>query len=174
ATNHIEAMTNAAVTYNTDTGAWSVDPIADVITAATTWRTGNEEDTFLGTSDDEVLQADDGNSFNTTAIRARLETKVYYPSGSEIICDFPYVQIISRNAKGIRIKYRLWNEPFGVDDTYSALGEITDDKTEFTLPTSHYAASGIQFFFDELSTVENDWYIEKISIFYKPERTRLL
>ena len=174
ATNLIEAMTNAVATYNTDTGAWSVDPIADIITASTTWRTGNEEDTFLGTSDDEILQADDGNSFNTANIRARLETKVYYPAGSEIICEFPYVQVISRNAKGLRFKYRLWNNPTGVDADYTALGEITDDKTEFSPPPNHNSASGIQFFFDELSTVEADWFMEKISIFYKPVRSRLL
>ena len=178
ATNYIEAMTNAVATYNVDTDAWSVDPIADVITAMTTWRTGNEEDTYLGTSDDEVLKADDGNSFNTANIRSRLETKVYYPAGTEVVNQFPYIQVVARNAKGVRLKYRLWDIPTNsrysiVDSDYTSLGEIEGDLTEFILPTNHYTASGIQFFFDELSTVENDWYIEKISIFYKPERGRL-
>ena len=178
ATNHIEAMTNAVATYNVDTDAWSVDPIADIITAMTTWRTGNEEDTYLGTSDDEVLKADDGYSFNTANIRSRLETKIYYPAGTEVVNQFPYIQVVARNAKGVRLKYRLWDIPTNsrysiVDSDYTSLGEIEGDLTEFILPTNHYTASGIQFFFDELSTVENDWYIEKISIFYKPERGRL-
>ena len=174
ATNLIEAMTNAVATHNVDTGTWSVDPIADIITASTTWRTGNEEDTFLGTSDDEVLQADDGNSFNTANIRSRLQTKVYYPAGSEIICEFPYVQVIARNARGVRLKYRLWDNPTDIDADFTALGEISDDKTEFPLSPSHFTASGIEFLFDELSTVEADWYIEKISVFYRPIRTRIL
>ena len=174
ATNLIEAMTNAVATHNVDTGTWSVDPIADIITVSTTWRTGNEEDTFLGTSDDEVLQADDGNSFNTANIRSRLQTKVYYPAGSEIICEFPYVQVIARNARGVRLKYRLWDNPTDIDADFTALGEISDDKTEFPLSPSHFTASGIEFLFDELSTVEADWYIEKISVFYRPIRTRIL
>lgn len=173
-TNLISAITNAVATYNVDTGSWSVDPIADVITAKASWRTVNEEDTYLGTSDDEILQTDDGNSFNTAAISARLETKVYYPSGSEIINEFPYVQIISRNARGVRVKYKLWNNPVNVDSDYFSLGEVAGDKTEFVLPSKHMSASGIQFLFDEMGTTENDWYIEKVSLFYRPDRSRLL
>ena len=117
---------------------------------------------------------DDGNSFNTAAISARLETKVYYPSGSEIINEFPYVQIISRNARGVRVKYKLWNNPVNVDSDYFSLGEVAGDKTEFVLPSKHMSASGIQFLFDEMGTTENDWYIEKVSLFYRPDRSRLL
>ena len=174
ATNHIDAMTNARAVYNTETGAWTVEPIADVITAATTWRTGNEEDTYLGTSDDEILQADDGNSYNTAPMYSTVETKVYYPAGSEIICDFPYIQVIGRNLKGIMLKFKLWDDPVHVDQEWTSLGECTADKTEFTLAPQHFQGSGIQFKVDEIGTVENDWYIEKISIFYKPDRSRLL
>ena len=174
ATNHIEAMTKARAVYNVDTKAFTVEPIADTITASTKWRTGNEEDTYLGTSDDEILQADDGNSYNTAPIYSTVETKVYYPGGSEIICDFPYIQVIGRNLKGIMLKFKLWDDPILVDQEWTSLGECTADKTEFTLPPQHFQASGIQFKVDEIGTVENDWYIEKISIFYKPDRSRLL
>ena len=174
ANNYIEAVNNIIITLNVDTNAWSVDPCQDTITAVTTWRTSNEEDTYTGTSDDEILQMDDGNSHNTTAISALLESKVYYPSGSELINEFPYVQIISRNARGIRVKYKLWDQPGNVDDKWWSLGQIEGDKTEFTLPKDHQSASGIQFRFDEMSTVEKDAYVEKISIFYRPNRTRLL
>lgn len=174
ATNLIDAMTNAVATYNTETGAWSIDPIADAITASTVWRTGNQEDTYLGTSADQVLKADSGNAFKTTAISSTVETKVYYPAGSEIICNLPYIQVIGRNLKGILLKFKLWDDPVYVDQEWISLGECTADKTEFTLPPGHFQASGIQFKVDELGTAENDWYIEKISIFYKPDRSRLL
>lgn len=174
ATNHIEAMTNAVATYNTETGAWTVEPIADVITAVTTWRIDNEEDTYLGTSDDEILQADDGNSYNTSPIVSAVETKVYYPAGSEMICEMPYIQVISRNAKGIRMQYKMWDNPTGVDDHWYPLGDIQDDKTEFAVPMNHNEGSGIQLKIDETGTTENDWYIEKFSIFFKPVRSRLL
>ena len=128
----------------------------------------------MGTSDDEILQADDGNSYNTAAIYATVETKVYYPAGSEIICDFPAIQVIGRNVKGLTMKFKLWNDPVHIDQEWTSLGECTADKTEFTLPPQHYQASGIQFKVDEIGTVENDWYIEKISIFFKPDRSRLL
>lgn len=173
ATNQVEAMTNAVATYNVATGAWSVDPIADVITAATVWRTSNEEDVYLGTSDDEVLQVDDGYSYNTSGIVSYLDTKVYYPAGSEVICEIPNIQVISRNARGLRVQYKLWNHPKEIDSTWYPLGDIDEDKTEFTLPTAHYASSGIQLRFDEVGTTENDWYVEKVSIFYRPERARM-
>ncbi len=173
ATNLIESMTNAVATYNVDTGAFSVDAIADVITASTVWRTNNQEDTYLGTSDDEILQVEDVYTFNTSAISSVLETKVYYPAGSEVICEIPYIQVISRNARGVRLQYKLWNHPEEIDSTWSPLGDINEDKTEFTLPITHYSSSGIQLKFDEVGTTENDWYIEKISIFYRPERSRI-
>lgn len=173
-TNYSISMTNVVATYNTLTGSWSVDPIADVIKCATSWIVSSTQNTYLGTSDDEVLKMDSGNDFNGTPINARLETKIYYPGGSEVISDFPYVQVIGRNVKGVKVKYKLYNMPKGNDDEYQALGELDNDKTEFILPVAHYAASGIQFLFEEIGTLENDSLIEKITVFYRPDRTRLL
>lgn len=178
ATNLIEAMTNAVATYNVDTGAWSVDPIADNITATSTWIVSSQQNSFLGTNDAQVLKMDSGNSQNGTAIRARLETKVYYPASSEIVNTFPYLQVVARNAKGVKVKYKLWDIPNNeryslVDQDYSGAGEIEGDLTEFILPDTHFTGSGIQIMFEELGTTENDWYIEKVSIFYKPDRSRL-
>lgn len=180
ANNYIEAINNVIATFNVDTNAWSIDPCQDTITASTIWRTGNEEDTYLGTSDNQVLQADDGNSHNGIAISALLETKIYYPAGSEIINEYPYIQIVSRNAKGMRLKYKLWGDPIGgqryasFDKEWWSLGQIEDDMTEFPLDNQHNSSSGIQLRFDEMSTLEKDAYIEKISIFYRPNRSRLL
>lgn len=172
--NYDISMTNAVATYNVDTGAWSVDPIADNITASSQWIVSSQQDSYIGTADSQVLKMNSGNSYNTAAIFSTLETKVYYPAGSEIICQHPWVQVIGRNLKGLRLKYKLWNHPTGVDQEWFPLGEMTDDKTEFPLPVNHRQSSGIQYKFDESGTVENDWYVEKISHFYKPDRSRLL
>lgn len=174
ATNKTEAVTKAVATLNVDTGAWDVGPIGDAITCATQWIVSSEQKSYCGTDSSQILKMDSGNAFKTSAIPSTVETKVYYPAGSEIICDFPYLQVIGRNCRGLRLKYKLWNNPTGVDDQWWPLGELTDDKTEFPLPLNHQTASGIQYKVDEMGTTENDWYIEKISQFYRPNRTRLL
>lgn len=174
ATNTTEAMTNAVITYNVDTQAWSVDSVADVITDSTVWRTANQESTYLGTSDSEIILTDSGNSQNGAAFSLALETKVYYPAGPELINGLSYVQVIGRSLRGMRLKYKLWDNPTEVDTDWWALGELDGDKTEFRLPLDHDSASGIQFRFDEMGTVENDAYVERLSFFYKPNRVRLL
>lgn len=174
ATNKTEAVSKAVATINVDTGAWDVGPIGDNITCATQWLVSNEQKSYCGTDDSQILKMDTGYTFNTAPISSTVETKVYYPSGSEIINDFPYIQVIGRNLKGLRLKYKLWDNPTGVDDKWWSLGECTDDKTEFVVPLNHQNASGIQYKVEEIGTVENDWYVEKISQFYKPNRTRLL
>lgn len=172
-TNRGISMTNAVASLNVTTNAWDVSPIADVITCSTVFRTNNREDTYNGTSDDEVLQMVDGNSFNTTAIHSRLETKVYYPSGSGVINENKAIQVIGRATKGVRVEYKLWNTPKNVDDRWLSLGELDADKTELDIPTGHNESSGIQLAFDLVNTLENDTYIEKYTIFYRPQRTRL-
>jgi hypothetical protein len=173
-TNENISMTNAVATLDTTTDSWDVSPIKDVIKVATTFRTNNRLDWFTGTSDSQVLQMGDGNSFNTAPITLIAETKVIYPAGSEVVNEIPYIQIISKNCKGIKVKYKLWDHPATVDDQYNGMGEITDDRTEFVLPIRHNQAAGIQIRFEESGILENDAFIEKISIFYRPDRTRFI
>lgn len=172
-TNRGLSMTNAVATYNIPTGAWDVSPVADVITAATTWRTGNQRDTYLGTSDNQVLKMSSGNSHNGTPIRMNLETKVYYPSGSETINEFTRLQVIGRQTKGIKVKLRLWNNPRGVGE-WRNIGELDYDRSEIVLPQDYNQASGFQLGFFEDGSLENDTYIEKFTMFYNPSRARLL
>lgn len=174
ANNYIEAINNVVITFNVDTGAWSVDPIQDVITATSPWRTSGVEDTYAGTADNQVLQLDDGNSQNGTPFTALLDTKVYYPSGTEVINEYPYIQVIARSGRGTVVKYKLWDNPTDVDQDWLSLGELDGDKTEFVVPPTHNKSSGIQLRFSEMGLLENDTYIEKISIFYRVDRSRLL
>lgn len=167
------SMTNAVATLNTATGALDVSPIANVIKCATTWIVSNVQNTFTGTDGGQVMKMNSGNSFNGTPIAAVLETGPVYPTGSEIQNDYPYIQVISKNARGVRISYKLWNQPKGIDDRWIPLGEITDDLTEFEPETRHRTSAGIAFRVEEDGSLLNDWLIEKISIFYKPNRSRL-
>lgn len=173
-TNYGISLTNAVATLNTVSGAWDVSPIADVVTASTVFRTNNQEDTYVGTSDDEVLKMGSGNSFNGSSINSVLDTKVYYPAGTDIINDFTKLQVLGRSVKGTKIKLKLWNKPKDVDDEWLAIGELTADKTELDIPTDHNQASGFQLRFEDVGILENDAYIEKFTMFYQPDRRRFV
>ncbi len=167
-------MTNAVATLNTATGAFDVSPIADVVTCSTSWIVSAVRNSYLGTSDDEVIKMGSGNSHNGIAIPAVLETGIKYPSGSEIQNDYTYVQAIGRNVRGLRLLYKVWNKPTQADDRWYPLGELEDDLTEFEPKIDNRTGAGIQFRIEEDGSLENDWIVEKISVFYRPNRTRLL
>lgn len=168
------SITNAVATLDTTSQGWDVGPISDIVKVATNFRTGNRLDWYVGTSDSQVLKMASGYNFNGSPIPFAAETKIFYPSGSEVQNEYPYIQVISKNAKGVKVKYKLWDHPKNVDDQWLGLGEITNDLTEFTVPLNHLTSAGIQFRFEEDGSLENDYYLEKISVFYKPNRTRLL
>ena len=172
------SMTNAVATLNTVTGAWDVSPIADVLTCATTYVVSNVKNSYTGTSDSQVLKMNTGFNHNGSPIPAVVETTVKYPSGSEIMNDFTAVQAISKNATGLRLSYKFWNKPKDVDDRWWPLGDITEDKTEFEAGQLNNMlgrqACGIQFRVEEDGSLENNWLVEKITVFYKPDRARLV
>lgn len=172
-TNYRIDLDKAVATVNTSTNAWDVSPIKDKLTCATTWKFGNENNYYCGNDEGQVLKMGKGNTFNTDPIAYSLETKVYYPEGTEVLNEFRRVQVVGRATKGVRVKYKLWDMPTGVDDEWIALGELNNDKTELVLPNYHQFASGIQLKFEGMDTLENDLYIEKFTIFYTPQQTRL-
>jgi hypothetical protein len=173
-TNYDISMTNAVATLHTVTGAWDVSPIDDVITCSTTYRTNNQEDTYCGTSDSQVLQMESGNSHNGTAIRMRVSFGPFYVSGSDVTNEFTRLHIIGRQTKGIKVKYRLWDMPRRVDDKFLGVGECTNDLTELVIPNSHNQASAIEILFEEDGSLENDTFIEKMTLFYKPVMRRII
>jgi hypothetical protein len=168
------SMTQAVASYNTATGAWDVGPIADIITCATKWIVSNALNAYCGTSDSQVLKMASGYSHNGTPIPCKLITGIYYPSGSELLNEFPYLQIIGRNVRGIKLGVKFWNKPVDEDDSWTPLGELNGDKTELEPDIKDRMASGFQLMFEETGSVANDWLVEKISAFYRPDRTRLL
>lgn len=173
-TNYNISMTNAVVSFHTGTGAWDVSPIADVIKCATRYISSNQQSYYTGTNDDQVLKMGTGHNHNGNPIRMELETKPYYPSGTDIINKFTALQIIGRGTKGVKVKYKGWNNPTKIDNQWKSLGELQDDKTELFIPEEVSTASGFQLDYEETGSNENDIYIEKSTMFYRPQRKRVI
>lgn len=171
------SMTKTVATLNTVTGAWDVSPISDVVTCATTYVVSNVKNSYCGTNDEQVMKMGSGYNFNGNPISSVVETGPRYPAGSEILNDWLAFQVISKNAIGVRLSYKLWNTPLDVDDRFYPLGEITGDKTEFEASKKNFLlnreSSGVEFRVEENGKLENNWSIEKISGFRRAKRSRL-
>jgi hypothetical protein len=172
--NYNISMNNGVATLNTTVNGWDISPIRDRITCSASFMFGNENKYYCGNDEGQVLKMSTGNTFNTDPISFTLESKVFYPGGTETINDFPRIQVVGRATKGVRVKYKLWDKPKEVDEEWWPLGQLDDDKTELTLPMNHKMASGIQLKFENMDTLENDTYIEKATIFYRTQMTRLI
>lgn len=168
-------MTNAVITYNFQIGAWSVDPIGDVLTCSTVWIGANDQqDTYCGNNNGQVMKMNTGYNFNGADIPFAIETKPFYPADTESINKYYQLQVIaSGHTRGIRVSYKLWDTPKLVDDRWIPLSELQGDKTEFVLPQAHKQGAGYQIRFSEISDQKNDIFIEKISMFYEIDRTVL-
>lgn len=170
--NYDISMTKAVATLHIPTGAWDVSPIADEITCATTWIQNGQRDTYLGTADGQVMKAATGYSHNGIPINLNVETKVYYPSGTEVINEFTSLEVIGRQTKGIKLRIRLYDNPNRVSE-WMNLGELKDDRTVLEVKGDNLA-SGFQLGFMENSILENDYLIEKATMFYKPQSVRII
>lgn len=167
------SMSNAVVTYNTATGAIDVGPIADVITCATQYIVSNAQSAYCGTDAAKILKMHSGYSFNGTPISSRVETGPRYPRRSHVINTFPYIHVVGKNVKGLRVQYRLWNAPLDEGERWIPLGELDRDLNEFTLLPDKRSGSGIEFSIENNGILENDWLIEEIICLHKAERSRL-
>lgn len=167
------SLDNVIVSFDVVNNKWSVDPTPKTIRCATTYLEDNMQKIFLGDSVGEVFQTPSGYSHDGTAISFIMETGPHYPAGSEQNININRIQVISRDAKGVRVSYKLYNNPSAVDDTWHPLGQITDDKTEFDLVPGHKIGAGINLRCDEESTTKPTLKIEKFSIFYTLDSTRI-
>jgi|CXWL01.1.fsa_nt_gi hypothetical protein len=169
------SLTNVVISYDTENGGWSVDPIADIITSSTRYMDSGVEKWFIGTQDNQVLETPSGNTHNTTPISFRLQIGARYPSGSETVNEFTRLEIVARGGRGLVVKYKLFGVPsvsqLGADndDTWSSLGDLERDVTLLNIPTRHYVAKGIDIDISDESGSVNSFAVEKISIFYVPK-----
>lgn len=165
---------DVVLSYDVSKNKWSVDPIYKTVKCSSVFLESNEEKILIGDDAAGVFQIPSGYSFNATPIPWVVETSPQYPMGSEPLLNFTRIQVISRDAGSVRVRYKLFNRPLGVDGSWSPLGDLKNDKTEFFVPPSHNRASGIAIRFEEDGIRENTQYIEKISIFYTVEGTTIV
>jgi len=159
------SLNNVVFSLDTTSLAWSIDPISDVVKSSGTFRESNKIKVFIGNDAGEIMETPSGYSFDTDPIPWAVETRVIYPRGPEVLNDFTRVQVTSRDALGVSVSYKYWGDPFSVDSSWNALGDIENDTTEFQFNTRDSMARGIQFRFEEYTATENTPVIEKISVF---------
>lgn len=167
------SVTKAVISYNVMDNKWSIDPITKNVLVATRYIENNLDSVFFGDDSSEVFTTPSGFDFDGSPIPWAVETGPQYPTGSETLNRFNRIQVIARDGRGVSVSYKLWNNPFAVDDNYQPLGDLKDDKTEFMIPTNHNWASGIDLRLEENGIKEPTQFIEKISIFYTPDSTRI-
>jgi hypothetical protein len=166
------SVTNCVLELDLDSNIWSPGKISDVVKCSCLFRESNIENTYIGNDSAQVIKTPSGNSDKGSTIPWFMETRVIYPSGTEIINTMQKAQIIARDASGVQVRYKLWNAPFASDEDWQGLGEIRADKTELFIPTGHNKSCGIQYRLEKNDASEPNQLIEKISTFYRPEETR--
>jgi len=166
------SVTNAVLTYDTDGGQWSVDPIADVITASGRYIEGGSEKYFLGNNSGEVFEAQKGNGHGSDNIRFSIETGDMFPAGTSIINKFTRIQVESRAGRGIQVAYKLLGTPRRRDDQWRGIGDLEEDFQELFIPASHCNSRGINLRFSDLDGNLNNFAIRKLSVFYVPKNVR--
>lgn len=165
------SMTNAVFTYDLQNGSQSIDPIADVIRSSTSFYEDGVLNTYLGNDTNEVLKLGTSSSFNGEDINMRVTTGPVFPRGSQVVNEFTRIQIISRDASNVMVRYRLWFNPYDVDQSWIDLGTIKTDRTEITIPKTNSEAVGIDLEFIEGSQNTNTPVIEQVTIYSRPVRT---
>lgn len=169
------SITNAIITWDSEGNQFSIDPIpeSDTITASGKFIESGSEKYFIGTATSQVHETSSGYTFNTSPITWAMETGNYYPSSSSVANKFSRVQIVSQNAAGVQVLYKLTGKPMDDDDNWIALGEIQHNFQELPIPLDNNYGRGINIRFQEDGTRANTQLIQKIVIFYVPQTSKI-
>lgn len=165
------SVTKAVVSYNSITNQVSIDPINKVPVCSTSFVESSQLKSFFGDSAGEIFESPSGYSFDGDPIPWAMETGPQYPIGAQSTIRFTRLQIIARDGRAIRVRYKLYDNPHDVDDQWLPLGEIKGDKTDLVIPTNHNRASGFNIRLEENGIRENASYIESITMYYQFEST---
>jgi len=168
------SVTKAVISYHVATNKWSVDPINKVPLCSTTFIESNAEGTFFGDDSDAVFKTPSSWTFDTSPIPWAMETGIHYPEGAAIMNKFTRIQVVGRDCRAIRARYKLYGRPKTDDTQWLPLDDLEDSRTQLVIPLKHNRASGINIRLAETSTRENAQYIEKIIVFYEPQGTRFI
>ena len=166
------SVTKAVLSYNALSNYWSVDPIEKTPVVSARFLESGQDKVFFGDNAGGIYQTPSGYSFDTAPIPWAVETGPHYPLGSESYLHYTRFQVIARDSRGVRVRYKLYNTPKDIDDNWYPLGEITHDKTEFVVPPDHSNGSGFELRFEESGIRENTQFIEKITSYYMFDTTR--
>lgn len=167
------SIEKGAITWDSEGNQFSIDPIGDIITASGKFIDSSSEKYFIGTSLSQVHETASGNSFNGSPIPWAWETGNYFPATSSVANKFPRVQIVSNNAAGVEVLYKLAGKPMDDDDTWTPIGEIQHNFCDLTIPLSNNYGRGINLRFQETGTGSNTQLIQKIVILYIPQTTKI-
>ena len=167
------SVNNAVISFDYDSKAWSIDPIADIVKVATEFRSGSTKVSFIGTDDSQVMQTHLGNTLNGEPIVWNADTKAIFPSGTDWNNTFTKVRVISENASGVKLLYKRRLAPFNSDNNFMPLGDIRNEMQEFYFPEDKNRSSGVEYRVQGTSTTEPVAVIKKISTFYRKETSVL-
>jgi len=163
-TNEGISITNCVISYDSTNNSWSTDPIGDIVRCATSFRDPEEVKILIGNNMGQVLETPSGYSFNGDPIAWVWETQPIYPRGAGIMNIMTKVTVIGRDANGTNISYKLWDNPYKIDDKWTPLGDLEYDRTDFIMPYRHNNACGISFRGEEISDKEPTPHIETIIV----------
>lgn len=156
---------NAVMTYDYLTKAWSIDPIASEIQAATEFRQGNVITTFIG-KDAEIFETPSGSTFNGEPIPFSFDIGNIYPKGTHTLNTFTRLQVISEYAQGIKVLYKRRLTPYNSDPDFTPLGDLRSEATWFKFNEAKNQSAGIDLRFQSMGTTDPRSVIKKIVLFY--------
>lgn len=160
---------NAVMTWDYLTKTWSIDPLDDVVTCATEFRQGLLKLSYFGTTTDTVMATPLGVTYNNKEIPFEAEIPHIYPLGTQWICEFANLDVISTNMKGTLIQYRRRLTPFDAEKDWHDLGEIQSDLTQLDFGLEDNQAFGIDLRVINISGTTPEGRIDKFTLWYRPK-----
>lgn len=166
-----ESISNCAVVWDTITETWSTRSLPFDIDAVTKWTQSGKNDTYLGTSDSQVIKADSGYSYAGTAMAFELTDQPLFPQGKDIMVNFDRVRVWIKSGHAIQLLYKLFYMPidgtsWGNSDWIPIRGKADAELAEFSLSDQELKrAAGIQIRFVQ-SSGEESFVLERYKIYF--------
>lgn len=159
------SVTNCIIDYDSVTQTITPGRYNDVIRVAGKFRESGNDNIYIGTDSDNIMQDNSGNSDNGTAIPWFVDTGFHFPFGNGNQAEITSVEVHTRNGRGVSVRYKLYGTPNKIDKEWSSLGSVKDRVTEFKLRDNNQAR-GFALMFSDSST-QAPPVIDKVDVFWK-------